>query len=225
MAEVLLIFGAGISSVSALSSLVAAGWQCTDGTFDVGEFDFSNNCVGPFMTKCEDITEQDRCDRRRACQWDVGGEFCESLIERSCERARTSDGNSGSLGPCNNVNDVKPIELTFAGTFEPKNPTRGAAWIHKTGSETNKNTYLMAHQSPDNYCKMLKVEVTKSGEACNYEVKEAGYTDSPTDASTCTTKAEVESHWAAKNAQTVAAADDQDGYGIKTLKYNKFCPT
>ena len=141
-----------------------------------------------------------------------------------CERGKSITGHTGSLGACKSVNDIKPDEITFQGNFFlPRNPVRGAEWVHELSSTTNKKEFIASHQSPDNWCKMVRFEVSKDGDNCNYKVLDAGYTTSPTDASTCTTKTAVLGHWAAKNDQTLAPADDQNGYGIKTLKYNKYC--
>ena len=142
----------------------------------------------------------------------------------NAEYNKVVTGHSESLGFCNSVNDIIPTEVAFHGTyFSPKNPVRGADWIHELSSTTNKKEYIVSHQSPDNWCKMIRFEVTKNGDNCNYELLDAGYNTSPTDASTCSTKSGVLGHWAVKKDQIVANSNDEGGYGIETLKYDKNC--
>ena len=141
-----------------------------------------------------------------------------------CERGKSITGQTGSLGACRTINDIKPNEITFQGNFfSPRNPTRGVEWVHELSSTANKKEFIASHQSPDNWCKMVRFEVSKDGDNCNYKLLDAGYTTSPTNASTCTTKTAVLGHWASKNVQSLATADDQDGYGIQNLKYDKYC--
>ena len=159
---------------------------------------------------------------------DTGKQFMENNNPRpACERDMVVTGLSGTLGACESVNDVDPREVTFQGAwFSPKNPTRGAEWIYKVENESdpNKNVYIVSHQSTDNWCKMIKFEVKKNGENCDYEAKTNGYVTSPADASTCTTGAEVISHWNNKNdTPGLATSNDEGGYGIQKLKYNKYC--
>jgi hypothetical protein len=141
-----------------------------------------------------------------------------------CERGKSVTGHTGSLGACSSLNDIKPEEVTFQGAyFSPQNPVRGADWVHELSSTATKKEFIASHQSPDNWCKMVRFEVTKDNGNCDYKVVDAGYTTSPTNASTCTTKSEVLGHWGSKNPQSLATSNDEGGYGIETFKYSKYC--
>jgi len=144
-----------------------------------------------------------------------GGECVEDLSVVSHE---------ATLGPCDTVYDVDPKEVKYQGTyFLPRNPTRGKEWIHELEVNGDTRSFLASHQSPDDYCKMVKFDISKESGTCKYKVVDAGYTTSPTAASTCKTKEEVIAHWAAKNQQTVAPNDFTGGYGLQYMKYDKFC--
>ena len=142
----------------------------------------------------------------------------------SCEEDLTIATQEGSLGACDSLDDIDPMEVTFQGNFfSPKSPIRGSEWIQELSSTDNKKEFIAHHQSPDNWCKMIRFELTKDGDNCNYKVVDAGYTTSPTASSTCTTKDSVVSHWGSKNNQSLAPDNTSNGYGIAQLKYNKYC--
>ena len=141
-----------------------------------------------------------------------------------CEEDLTIITQEGTLGACGSLDDIDPMEVSFHGNFfSPKSPVRGSEWIQELSSTTNKKEFIAHHQSPDNYCKMVRFELTKDGDNCNYKVVDAGYTTSPTASSTCTTKDSVLSHWGSKNNQSLAPDNTTNGYGIAQLKYNKYC--
>ena len=141
-----------------------------------------------------------------------------------CESDKSVTGHTGSLGACSSLADIKPQEIKFQGAFfSPLNPVRGAEWVHELTSTPTKKEFIASHQSPDNWCKMVRFEVTKDNGNCNYKVLDAGYTRSPTNASTCKTKTEVLGHWGSKNNQGLANSNDENGYGIETFKYSKYC--
>ena len=141
-----------------------------------------------------------------------------------CERGKSVTGHQGSLGACTSLSDIKPEEIKFQGAyFLPRNPVRDADWVHELNSSPTKREFIASHQSPDDWCKMVRFEVTKDNGDCNYKVLDAGYTTSPTNASTCTTKSEVLGHWGSKNPQALATSNDEGGYGIETFKYSKYC--
>jgi len=141
-----------------------------------------------------------------------------------CQEDLTVATHEGNLGACNTVYDVVPKEVKYQGKFfSPKNPVRGSEWIHELEVDGDTRSFIASHQSPDNWCKMVKFDITKEGGQCKYKVADAGYTTSPTAASTCTTKQEVLSHWAAKNQQSLAPNNTTNGYGIEYMKYDKFC--
>jgi hypothetical protein len=153
-----------------------------------------------------------------------GDEKAEQVESPPCESDKVITGHSGSLGACSNVDDVNPKEIKFHGSwFAPKNPVRGSEWIHELNSSPNKKEYIVSHQSPDNWCKMIRFEVSKEGDNCNYKLLDAGYDTSATNASTCTTKAQVLQRWGAKKSAAVANNNSEGGYGIETFKYDKFC--
>ena len=144
--------------------------------------------------------------------------------EPACEEDLTITTQEGTLGACGSLDDIDPMEVSFQGTFfSPRSPVRGSEWIQELSSTTNKKEFIAHHQSPDNYCKMVRFELTKDGDNCNYKVVDAGYTTSPTASSTCTTKDSVLSHWGSKNNQGLAPNNTTNGYGIAQLKYNKYC--
>jgi hypothetical protein len=141
-----------------------------------------------------------------------------------CTEGLTVATHEGNLGACNTVYDVDPKEVKYQGTyFLPRNPVRGGEWIHELEVVGDTRSFIASHQSPDDWCKMVKFDITKKDGQCKYKVTDAGYTTSPTAASTCTTKQEVLSHWAAKNQQSLAPNNTTGGYGIEYMKYDKFC--
>ena len=170
------------------------------------------------------------CSASSAAMLMMGGEEKSTTITGpgpagpACESGKTITGHTGSLGACSSLTDIKPTEIKFQGAFfSPRNPVRNADWVHELSSSPTKREFIASHQSPDNLCKMVRFEVTKDNGDCNYKVIDAGYTASPTDASTCTTKSQVLSHWGSKNPQTLATSNEENGYGIETLKYSKYC--
>ena len=145
-------------------------------------------------------------------------------VRPECEEDLTITTQEGTLGACGSLDDIDPMEVSFHGNFfSPKSPVRGSEWIQELSSTTNRKEFIAHHQSPDNYCKMVRFELTKDGDNCNYKVVDAGYTTSPTASSTCTTKDSVLSHWGSKNNQSLAPDNTTNGYGIAQLKYNKYC--
>jgi hypothetical protein len=70
---------------------------------------------------------------------------------------------------------------------------------------------------------MVKFVVTESDGSCSYELKDVGYTVSPTDASTCKTSTEIAGHWESKTDGQTATSNEEEGYGIQELSYNKYC--
>jgi hypothetical protein len=142
----------------------------------------------------------------------------------ACEEDLTITSHEGTLGACGSLDDIDPMEVTFQGAFfSPKSPVRGSEWIQELSSTTNKKEFIAHHQSSDNWCKMVRFELTKDGDNCNYKVVDTGYTTSPAASSTCTTKDSVLSHWGSKNSQSLAPTNTAHGYGIAQLKYNKYC--
>lgn len=146
--------------------------------------------------------------------------------EPSCERSKTITAQSGSLGSCRSPDDIDPVGITFTGaSFKPKNPVRSANWIHELSSTDDRKEYIASHQSFDNWCKMVRFEIVKTGDKCNYKVLDAGYTPSSSKQgeSTCTTKSKVLENWVSKTDNTLAHNNQESGYGIEKLKYDKFC--
>ena len=170
------------------------------------------------------------CSSSLAAAMMMGGEEKEDPVVPktpagpACEEDLTIATQVGSLGACDSLDDIDPMEVTFQGNFfSPKSPIRGSEWIQELSSTDNKKEFIAHHQSPDNWCKMIRFELTKDGDNCNYKVVDAGYTTSPTASSTCTTKDSVVSHWGSKNNQSLAPDNTSNGYGIAQLKYNKYC--
>jgi hypothetical protein len=172
------------------------------------------------------------CSSASAAAMMMGGEKEDPVVPKtpttpsapSCEEDLIIATQEGSLGACDSLDDIDPMEVTFQGNFfSPKSPVRGSEWIQELSSTDNKKEFIAHHQSPDNWCKMIRFELTKDGDNCNYKVVDAGYTTSPTASSTCTTKDSVVSHWGSKNNQSLAPDNTSNGYGIAQLKYNKYC--
>ena len=172
------------------------------------------------------------CSSASAAAMMMGGEKEDPVVPKtpttpsapSCEEDLIIATQEGSLGACDSLDDIDPMEVSFQGNFfSPKSPVRGSEWIQELSSTDNKKEFIAHHQSPDNWCKMIRFELTKDGDNCNYKVVDAGYTTSPTASSTCTTKDSVVSHWGSKNNQSLAPDNTSNGYGIAQLKYNKYC--
>jgi len=172
------------------------------------------------------------CSSASAAAMMMGGEKEDPVVPKtpttpsapSCEEDLIIATQEGSLGACDSLDDIDPMEVSFQGNFfSPKSPIRGSEWIQELSSTDNKKEFIAHHQSPDNWCKMIRFELTKDGDNCNYKVVDAGYTTSPTASSTCTTKDSVVSHWGSKNNQSLAPDNTSNGYGIAQLKYNKYC--
>ena len=145
----------------------------------------------------------------------------EASTSRVCESGYSISGKSGSLGSCSSLDDITPEHFAFTGRYGDKLVPDSQS-IHELSSTATKKEFIASVQSEDNYCKMVRFEVTRNGDTCNYNVVDAGYTTSPSgDHSTCTTTTQVLSNWASKNAQSLATNDDEPGYGIETLQYAK----
>jgi hypothetical protein len=229
MAAIILV--AGASSFCSMVSSAGLFYTCTDGTFDTDEYD-SNLCLSFLSTKCDKIETQEKCDKKKACQWDLFAPDpnCVSInttlfvAPPTCESNLTISGNSGSLGACAGVSNLSPENITLQGTwFTPRNPVSSVIHSYSPDSTSNVNSYIVAHQSDDDYCKMLKFEISEYNGQCAYELKDVGYTISPSNASTCVTSSQISGHWASKTDGSIATSDEVDGYGIKTLTYNKYC--
>ena len=169
--------------------------------------------------------------KRRSSRKSTGDADVEEEVEYgdtgpSCERNKKLKAKEGSLGACDSVSDIDPVGVTFTGSyFKPKAPIRGNSWIHELSSTDNKKEYIAAHQSSDNYCKMVRFQVKKSGDFCRYKTLDAGYfpSEKGQGKSLCTNEINVLDSWSQKNDQTLAFSDSDGGYGIQELKYDKFC--
>ena len=232
MSAGIIVIGGVFSMVSSICS-ASSFYACTDGTFDPDNFS-ANTCTSFFSSNCYKIDTQETCDDKEACQWDIFGDpqTCirvkDSLSSEpgpACESNVVITGHSGSLGACLGVSNINPVQITFQGTyFDPRNPVSTVIHKYAPDSASNVNSYITAYQSEDNYCKMVKFNISEYNGECYYELKDAGYTDSPSNASTCVTSSEIETHWGSKNPQTVATTEEEAGYGIKEVSYNKYCP-
>lgn len=232
-----LILVAGASCFCSMVSSAGMFYTCTDGTFDTEEYD-SNLCLSFLSTKCDKIETQEKCDKKKKCQWDIFAPTanCISIDDTLTESADINTGptcqsnlvvvgHSGSLGACTGVSNINPMNVTLQGTyFSPRNPLSNVIHVYSPDSTSNTNSYIAAYQSTDNYCKMVKFNVSEYNGECFYELKDVGYTTSPSDASTCTTASDIATHWASKTSQTIATSDEEGGYGIKQMSYDKYCP-
>jgi hypothetical protein len=136
---------------------------------------------------------------------------------------------------CSNLNDFKPTGATWWGTFiNDSIPVSSAeavtkGWTHTfhvLSSSANTKKYI-AMQKDGRFCKMIKFDITKSGNTCTYEVKDAGFTGSAEAPCTATTDTQVITQWNAKNpVATAGTAATDEGYGLKSLDYSigSSCP-
>lgn len=98
MAAIILVAGA-----SCFCSMVSSGgmfYTCTDGTFDTEEYD-SNLCLSFLSTKCDKIKTQEKCDKKKKCQWDIFAPTanCISIDDTLTESSFLPTGPSGPSGP------------------------------------------------------------------------------------------------------------------------------
>lgn len=202
----LLCFSSGIGVVLKFKPGAEGAFCTLEGTPDENatyRFDAKGKCV---MT-CNPKYKKD-------------GERC--IIEYPCEEDLTIASQGGSLGVCYSANDVKPIGSVMMGSFISDEPSIDKIHLYKSTSD--KNEFISAHQSEDNFCKMVRFEISKEGEDCNYKLIDARYATSPRRNSTCQTEDEVKNHFDSPVGTTeIAANASATGYGIKELKYNKFC--
>lgn len=147
------------------------------------------------------------------------GERC--IKEYPCEEDLTIASQGDSLGICHSPNDIKPIGSVMMGAFIKGEPQGN---IHPYKSTLDKNEFISAHQSEDNFCKMVRFEISKEGDDCNYKLIDARYANSTKRQSTCKSEDQIKNHFDSPVGTTeIAANADANGYGIKELKYNKFC--
>jgi hypothetical protein len=166
--------------------------------------------------------EKDKKEKGEADIGDVG--YADTAP--SCEKNKTIKSKAGSLGTCDSVDDIEPVGITFTGAhFNPKSPVRGSNWIHELSSSDGKKEYIAAHQSTDNYCKMVRFEIKKDGDNCKYKTIDAGYAPSSKEQgkSLCTNETNVLDIWSQKTSNKLAFGNSDAGYGIEKMKYNKFC--
>jgi hypothetical protein len=154
-----------------------------------------------------------------------------------CERGKSFDAQTGSF-TCSSIDDFKPEKATWWGTWinnsvpissEEATAAGMSHTFHTLSSSPTKKQYI-AMRKTDQHCKMVQFDITKSGDTCSYSINDAGYAGyggggmGATEACTATTDAEVIAKWNAKSpvASARTAATDE-GYGLKSLGYSKYC--
>ena len=128
-------------------------------------------------------------------------------------------GHKGTFGYCEgNPENVKIEEVKLRGkSFSTKNPIVLGSGIVKLSTKTEENQFIINHIE-GNKSKMIRVKVKKNENNCDYEVLDAGYVYGNSK-----TKEDIKKAWKRKTNMTLAASNDEDGYGIELTKYSKFC--
>ena len=147
-----------------------------------------------------------------------------SGVNDTCESksiAASDPTKSVELGSCEYVTDIDIEQAQLQGSwFWPRNPTSGRFFTYS--SSTDKIEYIMAHQSHDNWCKMIRFEITldSTTKKCSYKPLNAKYKTSPLSNSICLTQNEVINNFNSPTGTTaLATTASAGGYGIKTLYY------
>lgn len=135
-----------------------------------------------------------------------------------CQQGKI-DGHKGTFGYCEgNPDNVKIEEVKLRGkSFSTQNPIVLGSGIVQLSTKTEENQFIINHND-GNKCKMIRIKVVKNENNCDYEVLNAGYIYGK-----CETKAQVINAWKRIQAVTLATSNDEDGYGIETIKYSKYC--
>ena len=129
------------------------------------------------------------------------------------------------IGTCNNLDDVKFVRAYQQGkSMYPRFPTTGN--IFHYSSTNSSSTFVIAHQSHDNHCKMVQMELSRddSSQMCSVKLLNAGYVNSQLSSSTCYTREQVVNNWNNRAASSLATTQSSDGYGVREIDF-KICST
>jgi hypothetical protein len=135
-----------------------------------------------------------------------------------CQQGKI-DGHKGTFGYCEgNPDNVKIEEVKLRGkSFSTQNPIVLGSGIFQVSTKNEENQFIINHNDQGR-CKMIRIKVVKNENNCDYEVLNAGYIYGK-----CETKAQIINAWKRIQPMTLATSNDEDGYGIETIKYSKFC--
>jgi len=139
-----------------------------------------------------------------------------------CQQGKI-DGHKGTFGYCEgNPNNVKIEEVKLRGkSFSTKNPIVTGSNIASLSTKKEENQFIINHND-GNICKMIRIKVNKNENNCDYEILNAGFYTHGS-GNKCETKEDIINAWNKIQPMTLATSNDEDGYGIETIKYSKFC--
>ena len=152
---------------------------------------------------------------------------CSKTYDERCPVLSTelNGKNWVDIGTCNNLDDVKFVRAYQQGTsMYPRFPTTGN--IFHYSSTNSSSTFVIAHQSHDNYCKMVQMELSRddSSQMCSVKLLNAGYTNSQLSSSTCYTREQVVNNWNNRRGSSVATTQSGSSYGVREIDF-KICST
>ena len=152
---------------------------------------------------------------------------CSKTYDERCPVLSTelNGKNWVDIGTCNNLDDVKFVRAYQQGrSMYPRFPTTGN--IFHYSSTNSSSTFVIAHQSQDNYCKMVQMELSRddSSQMCSVKLLNAGYVYSQLSSSTCYTREQVVNNWNKKQGSSVATTQSGSSYGVREIDF-KICST
>ncbi len=162
---------------------------------------------------------------------------CSKTYDERCPVLSTelNGKNWVDIGTCNNLDDVKFVRAYQQGTsMYPRFPTTGN--IFHYSSTNSSSTFVIAHQSLDNYCKMVQMELSRddSSQMCSVKLLNAGYVNSQLSYqyvnsqleyhSTCHTREQVVNNWNNRRESSVATTQSGSNYGVREIDF-KICST
>ena len=152
---------------------------------------------------------------------------CSKTYDERCPVLSTelNGKNWVDIGTCNNLDDVKFVRAYQQGTsMYPRFPTTGN--IFHYSSTNSSSTFVIAHQSHDNYCKMVQMELSRddSSQMCSVKLLNAGYVNSQLNSSTCYTREQVVNNWNNRRGSSVATTQSGSSYGVREIDF-KICST
>ena len=132
-----------------------------------------------------------------------------------CQQGKI-DGHKGTFGYCEgNPDNVKIEEVKLRGkSFSTQNPIVTADDIVSLSTKTEENRFIIKHND-QNMCKIIRFKIQKNENNCDYEILDAGYVSGK-----CEDRAIKNTNFL---PVPLATSNDEDGYGIETIKYSKFC--
>lgn len=147
MAAIILLAGCGFSSMVSAGGLFH---QCTDGTFDMELYD-SNLCFSMFQTKCHKIETQEKCDKKKKCQWDIFAPTanCISIDDTLTEEVIVSPYPSGQYVKLTQTTAAPVINLAEVEVYDESNALISSS-MEVTGSSEHSTTHALANITDGN---------------------------------------------------------------------------